>query len=762
MDSSSANNGSQQSFAYAIPTGIPGAHTQSSGPVGMNLNGIGLSNSISPPPVNSADPSSMGLSMMPVPSGTGSAGAGSSGAGSSGASSSSSDPMVDYRISRPRSRRSAHCRRWTAEQDEQLRLAVQMHGARNWKRIGAELGNIFTADQCNQHWHRVLNPQITKGDWTLQEDMLLQSLVDRYGESSWIRVAKEMGSARTDIQCRHRYFQRKRDGHVDRLGDPHGLVVGGMGAAGDGSVAGVPGVNGDDQDDDVSGHHGHHHHGHHQQQNPDGSMDTSVLGNGTEDDATMSARKRALSQHSQMPSAMSSISLGVGAPHAQPGSLSISTPTTEFHVSSRIIHGDLTEYKFPLSISEQDVLASEMRAMPHPVSVEVFDRILQRHRRFFLPFRSAQGLKKFYDMLVYLNNFHPLVPGNVAAAFSRSFIPAQLGQNGEFVGPTSTSTITFIPFMAALGSALTPFGPSSVSALSAVVGTANGSAAAAAAAASTPSSTKKGRRGRRRANDDDDSDDQEEEGAPVVPSESKTVGGASGRKRGRKPKMSVDDSEAHDLLVSLASGKDGEAAVPDSGKRKRAIKKADDDDSGMIVEYDDAKEADDAASEDGDEEDAESDDEDAGSKRKRRRVAAPAAVEDEAGPKRRRKAEPAKEFELEALPESMASQLSQSGAPVGETLFYLYLDSSEETKKTALSPLPKPLIKAKLRLTIDQLIQWIKFTLNVDKKTQIEILHHSEVLTSDLSFSQILRRFKKPRQTAGGILRLYFRTAGGK
>eukprot|EP00761_Pharyngomonas_kirbyi_P000302 gb/GECH01000302.1/.p1 GENE.gb/GECH01000302.1/~~gb/GECH01000302.1/.p1 ORF type:complete len:694 (+),score=145.38 gb/GECH01000302.1/:1-2082(+) len=91
-----------------------------------------------------------------------------------------------------------------------LREAVLKYGPKNWKKIAEEIGGQFTADQCNQHWHRVLNPRIIKGDWTPAEDDLLFERVVTHGESAWTKVAEGI-PGRTDIQCRHRYFQRKKE-----------------------------------------------------------------------------------------------------------------------------------------------------------------------------------------------------------------------------------------------------------------------------------------------------------------------------------------------------------------------------------------------------------------------------------------------------------------------------------------------------------------------------------------------------------------------
>lgn len=106
--------------------------------------------------------------------------------------------------------------RWTEEENKKLKELVIKYGPKNWKKIAEGIGNRHSADQCNQHWHRVVDPSIVKGDWTEEEDDLLIEKVNQLGESSWTKVAEYI-DGRTDIQCRHRYFQKKRENKLKGL-----------------------------------------------------------------------------------------------------------------------------------------------------------------------------------------------------------------------------------------------------------------------------------------------------------------------------------------------------------------------------------------------------------------------------------------------------------------------------------------------------------------------------------------------------------------
>lgn len=62
---------------------------------------------------------------------------------------------------------------WTKEEDEELRRLVGCHGARKWKLIARGLPGR-TDVQCLHRWQKVLNPTLTKGPWTADEDEILR------------------------------------------------------------------------------------------------------------------------------------------------------------------------------------------------------------------------------------------------------------------------------------------------------------------------------------------------------------------------------------------------------------------------------------------------------------------------------------------------------------------------------------------------------------------------------------------------------------
>jgi len=94
-------------------------------------------------------------------------------------------------------------RRWTAEEDQQLKYAVEQRGPRNWKSI-SELVDGRSHTQCLQRWSKVLKPGLIKGHWSNKEDALLTSLFQA-GWDNWTHIAENI-PGRTSKQCRERWF----------------------------------------------------------------------------------------------------------------------------------------------------------------------------------------------------------------------------------------------------------------------------------------------------------------------------------------------------------------------------------------------------------------------------------------------------------------------------------------------------------------------------------------------------------------------------
>lgn len=94
--------------------------------------------------------------------------------------------------------------KWTEEEDEILRKAVQEHHGRNWKKISGLLEGR-TDVQCLHRWQKVLRPGLVKGPWTQEEDDKVTEFVKIYGVKSWSFIARQL-NGRLGKQCRERWY----------------------------------------------------------------------------------------------------------------------------------------------------------------------------------------------------------------------------------------------------------------------------------------------------------------------------------------------------------------------------------------------------------------------------------------------------------------------------------------------------------------------------------------------------------------------------
>ncbi|CAF1005342.1 unnamed protein product [Adineta ricciae] len=96
-------------------------------------------------------------------------------------------------------------KKWTKEEDERLKDFINCNGGlTDWSRISQYVGNGRTDAQCQHRWERFLDPSITKGPWTDEEDRRVIELVRDYGARQWSLIAKEL-KGRVGKQCRERW-----------------------------------------------------------------------------------------------------------------------------------------------------------------------------------------------------------------------------------------------------------------------------------------------------------------------------------------------------------------------------------------------------------------------------------------------------------------------------------------------------------------------------------------------------------------------------
>ena len=96
---------------------------------------------------------------------------------------------------------------WTSQEDKLLIDWVKKNGPNKWTQCSKMiLGR--NGKQCREHWNNSLDPNLKKGEWSIEEDYLIYYFYSKY-DGSWKKIAP-LFDGRTENSIKNRFFSQLR------------------------------------------------------------------------------------------------------------------------------------------------------------------------------------------------------------------------------------------------------------------------------------------------------------------------------------------------------------------------------------------------------------------------------------------------------------------------------------------------------------------------------------------------------------------------
>ena len=96
---------------------------------------------------------------------------------------------------------------WSAQEDKLLEQWVKTNGPKNWEACGRFIQGR-KGKQCREHWNNCLNPELKKGNWGPEEDFLIMFFYEKC-KGSWKKIIP-LFDGRIENSIKNRFYSQLR------------------------------------------------------------------------------------------------------------------------------------------------------------------------------------------------------------------------------------------------------------------------------------------------------------------------------------------------------------------------------------------------------------------------------------------------------------------------------------------------------------------------------------------------------------------------
>lgn len=96
---------------------------------------------------------------------------------------------------------------WSLHEDKLLKEWIEKNGPKHWEQCGQFIHGR-SGKQCREHWNNCLNPELIKGEWTVEEDFLIMNFYEKCN-GSWKKIIY-LFNGRTENSIKNRFFSQLR------------------------------------------------------------------------------------------------------------------------------------------------------------------------------------------------------------------------------------------------------------------------------------------------------------------------------------------------------------------------------------------------------------------------------------------------------------------------------------------------------------------------------------------------------------------------